>query len=97
MNKEKILKHHKNCTTLMYSIDEVSENQLALLVKGNSMVFNMMNISNLNVFILEDNILKFIIGGDCSPQENSIHQNIQFGLDYMGIHSEYLGLIVDVS
>jgi hypothetical protein len=97
MNRETILKHHDRCSTFVFSIDSISREEMFLLQKANGLVLSEMNVKNINCFILKDNTLKFIIGGDCSTHEDTLQQNISFGLNYMGIPNDYLGLIIDVS
>jgi hypothetical protein len=60
------------------------------------MVLSHMNVRNIHCFTAKENILEFIIGGDCTKHEDVLQRNITFGLTYMGIPNDYLGLIVNV-
>jgi hypothetical protein len=98
MNKETILKHHDKCTTFVFAVDDfISSEEMFLLQKANGMVLAYMNVRNIHCFTLKENVLKFIIGGDCTEHEDVLERNVSFGLTFMGVSSSYLGWVVDVS
>jgi len=97
MNKEKILKHHDKCTTFVFSIDGINDEEIGFLNKANSMVLHYMNVKNIHCFTPKKNMLEFSIGGDCAKHEEVLQQNITFGLNFLGIPNDYLGMIIDVS
>ena len=98
MNKATILKHHDRCTTFVFAVDSfISYEDLCLLRKANSMVLAYMNVKNIHCFTLKENVLNFIIGGDCTEHEDVLEKNISFGLTFMDISRDHLGWVVDVS
>jgi hypothetical protein len=97
MNRQTILKHHDKCTTFVFSIDSIDEEELAFLHRANSMVLAHMNVKNINCLTPKKNSLEFSIGGDCGEYEEVLQQNISFGLKFLGIPNDYLGMVIDVS
>jgi hypothetical protein len=97
MNRETILKHHKQCTVFLFNIDSINEEEISFLTRANTMVLKYMRAKNLNCFVANDETLEFIIGGDCTQYEDILKQNITFGLNFIGIHNVYLGMVVNVS
>ena len=61
------------------------------------MVLKYMNVKNIHCFTPKETTLEFIIGGDCTNHADVLQQNITFGLTFMGIPNDYLGMVVDVS
>tara|TARA_R110000822_G_scaffold65150_3_gene159591 strand:+ start:539 stop:832 length:294 start_codon:yes stop_codon:yes gene_type:complete len=97
MNLATIAKHHTNYTVFAFSVSDMLDVDVVFIGRANTLVLNHMNVRNLNCMVLDDNIMQFIIGGDCSKHSDLLSRNIEFGLEYCGIENEYLGMVVHVS